>query len=246
MVVAAWFLCRSGCYGGESGAVVGENGFAIDESERSFYVKVRQGVDLGTDKTFDLYLTTQLCAEYPQLNLHDTMHFRISKGTDVRLRDTVLNCTEACFEVTAPLEYGTGDISYRWVPTDGIANPYERTSPALIFEDADYSLIATGGTGCNSDTASVKVRIKGSEFVGIDDVAAQADVAVADGSLLVKAEGLMKVEVYAVDGRLALMREYNGQGGTARIDLAGLESGVYAVRVESKAGVAGAKMVINK
>ena len=231
------------------GNVLNTDGFNIDNTSRMFYVQMRQDADIDVERTFDLVLSTSLCAEFPQLQLSDTMHFRVVKGGGVTVGDTVLECSNACLKVTAPLLSGSEPITYRWEPTTGIDNPYQRTSTAYITKDADYKLIATGGTGCVADTAVVKVRMKGSEWVGIDQVE-DASVAIfpnpATDAFNVSAEDLMGVELYATDGRKVLERSFSHASGTFSIGLDGLEGGVYGVRVVTGHGMNAYKIVVNK
>ena len=62
----------------------------------------------------------------------------------------------------------------------------------------------------------------------------------------IEAEGLQKVEIFSVEGRLVLSRDYAGQNGTVAIPTEGLENGVYGIRVSTLNGKTGAKVVVNK
>ena len=102
----------------------------------------------------------------------------------------------------------------------------------------------------NSDTATVHVKVKPKEIpVGIDEVDA-AIVNVypnpATEVINIEAEGLQRVEVYTVEGRLVMDREYNNVNGSVAISTDELEAGVYGIRVSTANGKRAAKIVVNK
>ena len=230
------------------------NSFELTKEPRSFTIKGLPTANLKNDKSIELYLETQFCAEFPQLIVHDTQHYAMIRGGDVKLADTTIECADGCFEVAANLIYGE-NVTYQWLNLDGtvatgIANPYAGKSTAMIFEDRDYIVIATGGSGCNSDTATVHVKVKTKEIpVGIDEVDA-AIVNVypnpATEVINIEAEGLQRVEVYTVEGRLVMDREYNNVNGSVAISTDELEAGVYGIRVSTANGKRAAKVVVNK
>ena len=224
------------------------NGFQIDETKRNLYIQTKEGVDLTNDKTIEMYLATSLCANFPQLLVYDTQRFKITKGSDVKVGDTILKAQHICFEVEAPLIYGSDPITYRWEPTTGIDNPYVRKSTAMITENRTYKLYATGGTGCNTSVATVQVQVNDNngEYVGIEDVLDNgATVVAVDAAILVSGEGLQRVEVYNVDGRL--MADRNCEGAQQlNLDMSAFGAGVYGVRVSTARGVSAAKVVVSK
>lgn len=225
--------------------------FDVDNGERYFIVRALQGADLSTPKHAEVYLLTQLNTAFP-LVTHDTLHFLLEQGTGVELADTVIRCSHACFEVSAPLVYGDEPISYRWEPTTGLADPYSLTTAAAIFESTDYMLIATGGSGCNSDTAHVQVVITGDNPeppVSIDEAGdEQSEVRVwpnpAGDVIHVESEMLRSVELYSLEGRR--LGIYNATGSIQDIATEGLPNGTYGLRVVTAAGSKGAKIVVNK
>ena len=219
------------------------NQFDIDESVRKLYIRGRQDADLSSNKTIELNFATSLCAQFPQMVVYDTQHFNLTKGTDVKLGDTTIAATQACFRVSAPLVYGN-PTSYRWEPTTGIDNPYARESSANITESRDYKLYATGGTGCNTSVANVSVKVSGSgptDYVGIDEAGTPiATVRVAEGKIVVEAEGLQRVELYDVEGRQLVDQ------ATSQISTANLAQGIYTVRVSTDKGVSTTKISLTK
>lgn len=231
-----------------SGAALDSLGLAIDNGMHSFVLRGLPGADLGEEKTIEVYLATSLCPAFPQLLTYDTMRFVLTRGGDVRVKDTTIRCSYACFEVGTELVYGEGDISYRWEPTTGIDDPYSLTSTALILEDADYLLIATGGTGCGSDTAEVHVVITGEAPSGVDGVEADGVRLYpnpATDVIHVEGQGVRRVEVFAAEGRRVY--EWSGAGErTPDIPTEGWAAGVYAVRIGTEHGVCGVKIVVNK
>lgn len=223
----------------------------IDNNVHSFVFRGRPGVDLSQNKTIEVYLNTSLCSAFPQLVTRDTMRFVFTRGGDVRLKDSTIRCTHVCFEVGTELVYGE-NVSYRWEPTTGIDDPHSLSSSALIFESRNYNLIATGGTGCNSDTALVRVIIDNGTPdvpVGVDE----ADVQAANiypnpaGEFInIDAQQLQHIEVYTVEGRKVYDQAFQGVSGTVTIPTEGMANGVYGIRVRTATGTTGAKIVVNK
>ena len=225
--------------------------FRLWYSARNFVLRGLPDADLSEEKTIDVYLATQLCPAFPGLLTYDTMHFTLDHGGDVRVKDTTITCTNACFEVGTELVYGT-DVTYRWEPTTGLDNPYSLTTTAMIFESMDYQLIATSGNGCNSDTADVHVVITNGNPdipVGID-VMESEEVSVwpnpAGEVIHVSAAGVQRVELFTVEGRKVYEQVYNSHNGTLDIPTEGLAAGVYGIRISTVNGVEGAKIVVGK
>ncbi len=235
----------------ENGNVIDSLGLYIDNDTHSFAIRGLQSADLSQPKTIELYLATSLCAAFPQLQSYDTIRFNIDRGGDVHVADSTINCTHACFEIGTRLIYGD-NVSYRWEPTTGIDDPYSLTSTAMILESRDYHLIATGGSGCNSDTALVRVVITGSNPdipVNIDEVEG-GSISVypnpAGEVIYIDATGVQRVEVYTVEGRKVFEQVYNNYSGTLDIPTEGMEAGVYGIRISTAEGMQGAKIVVNK
>lgn len=235
----------------ENGQPFDSLGMVIDNDTHSFIIHGMPDADLSQTKTIDLYLATSLCSAFPQLLTYDTMHFSLDKGGDVRVKDSIITCTHACFEVGTELEYGT-NVSYRWTPTTDLDDPYSLTTSAMIFESRDYHLIATGGSGCNSDTALVRVVITDSNPdipVGIDETDAEGIHIYpnpAHNVIHIDVAGVQHVEVYNREGRKVWEQSYNGLTGTIDIPTEGLVAGVYGIRVSTAHGVSGNKIVVNK
>lgn len=230
-----------------TGAALDSVGLALDNGVHSFVLRGLPGADLSEPKTIEVYLATSLCPAFPQLLTYDTMRFVLTRGGDVQVKDTTIRCSYACFEVGTELLNGEGDISYRWEPTTGIDDPNSLTSTALIFEDADYLLIATGGTGCGSDTAEVHVVITGEAPSGIDGVEADGVKLYpnpATDVIHVEAAGLTRVEFFAADGRRVYDRACDGADGMD-VPVGDLAAGAYAVRVSCRGGVSGVRIVVN-
>ena len=233
-----------------AGMAVDSLGLFIDNGVHSFVLRGQPGADLQQDKTIEVYLATSLCSDFPQLLTYDTMHFVLTQGGDVRVKDTTIRCSYACFEVGTELIYGEEPVSYRWEPTTGIDAPYSLHSTAMIFETSDYLLIATGGSGCNSDTAEVHIVITGEEPpVGIDEVAGEGvrvypnpagDVIHIDGT------DVQRVEVFTIEGRKVYEQNFHAVSGTVDIPTDDLPAGVYGIRVGTVHGMSGAKIVVNK
>lgn len=233
----------------ELGQPLGSTGLSIDNDIHSFVVRALPGADLSAPKSVELYLQTSLCPQYPELVTYDTMRFVLTKGSSVEVGDTTIICSHACFEVSAPLLAGEEPVSYRWEPATGIADPYSRTSAAAIFESANYLLIATGGSGCNSDTATVSVVITGEDPMGIGEFGGQgSEVRVypnpAGDVIHVDATDLKRVELYSLDGRR--LGTYKTNGGTLDIPTESLTNGTYGLRVVTATGSTGMKIVVNK
>lgn len=231
------------------GAAIGPQGFAIDNGTRTFVLRGLPTADREADKSVEVYLATSLCPAFPQLLTYDTMHFVLTRGGDVRVKDTTIRCSFACFEVGTELVYGEDPVSYRWVPTTGIDDPYSLHSTAMIFESTDYQLIATGGSGCGSDTADVHVVITGEAPVGVDDVDIEGIRIYpnpASELLYIEAADVERIELYSVDGRCVYDHAVQGATGVVSIPTDALPDGVYAVRVSTRRGVQGARIVVNK
>lgn len=236
----------------ENGNDLTANSMTIDNTVHTIRINGLQGADLSQARTIEVYLATALCPEFPQLVTYDTMRFVLVHGGDVKVKDSTINCTHACFEIGTELVYGDGDVSYRWEPTTGIDDPFSLTSTAMIFESRDYHLIATGGSGCNSDTALVRVVINNSDPdipVSIEEAEGE-NVHVfpnpATDVIGIEATGLRKVEIFSVEGRKVYEAEYESTDGIVEISTEGLANGVYGIRVNTNNGVSGAKIVVNK
>ena len=235
----------------ENGMPFDSLGMAIDNDTHSFIIHGLPDADLSQPKSIELYLATSLCTFFPSLVAYDTMRFSLDKGGDVRVKDSTITCTHACFEVGTELEYGT-NVTYRWEPTTGLENPYSLTTAAMIFESTDYHLIATGGSGCNSDTALVRVIITGNNPdipVSIDE-SEDGVVSVypnpANEVIHISASDVQRVEVYSREGRKVYEQSFGGTSGVIDIPTEGLAAGVYGIRVSTAKGTAGVKIVINK
>jgi hypothetical protein len=146
------------------------------------------------------------------------------------------------------LVYGE-NVSYRWEPTTGLDDPYSLTTTAMIFESTDYQLIATGGSGCNSDTADVHVVItEGNPDipVAIDEVEA-ADFSVypnpSEGDVTVSVVEPSVVTVYDVTGRMVVPATPVTQQSPLTLQL---PAGVYGIRISNAQGTEGTKIVVNK
>lgn len=232
----------------ENGNFIDSMGLYINNDTHSFVIRGRQGADFSQPKSIDLYLTTSLCSEFPNLITRDTMHFIINQGSGAKVADTVITCSHACVEVGTRLIYGT-NMTYRWEPTDGIYYPDRLTSPAMILESADYHLIATGGSGCLSDTASVRVIITNDTPEDIDEVDG-GNIKVypnpANDFINIEASDVQRVEIFGVDGRVMYDASYNSPSRPLQIPTEGLESGLYAIRISTSNGVKEMKIVVNK
>ena len=235
----------------ENGVAIDSNGLHIDNDVHSFILRGLQGADLSQEKTIDVYLATSLCANFPQLVSYDTMHFTLDHGGDVMVKDTTITCTHACFEVGTELVYGE-NVTYRWEPTTGLDDPFSLVTTAMIFESTDYMLIATGGSGCNSDTAMVHVVITSDNPdipVSIDEVDG-GSVSVypnpANEVIHISAADVQRVEVFTREGRKVYEQSYNSFTGTLDIPTEGMAAGVYGIRVSTSNGMNGAKIVVNK
>lgn len=235
----------------ENGNAIGDNGLVIDNDVHSFVIRGLQGADLSQTKTIDLYLATSLCPDFPQIVTYDTMHFSLDKGGDVRVKDTTITCTQACFEVGTELVYGE-NVTYRWEPTTGLDDPFSLVTTAMIFENAEYMLIATGGSGCNSDTAMVHVVITNENPdipVGIDEIDGGSMSIYpnpANEVFHISANDVQRVEVFTREGRKVYEQSYDNFSGTLDIPTEGMEAGVYGIRISTANGMNGAKIVVNK
>ncbi len=234
----------------ENGQPFGSEGMSIENDTHSFIIRGLPDADLSESKTIDVYLATSLCSMFPQLTVYDTMHFLLDKGGDVSVKDTTITCTQACFEVGTELVYGT-DVNYQWIPTTGLDDPNSLTTTAMIFESTDYILVATGGSGCNSDTAQVHVVITGTN----PDI--PVDIDEADGTVVnvypnpandvihVSAAEVQRVDIYSAEGRRVYAQECKGEGNVD-IPTEGLAAGVYSIRISTANGTTGMKIVVNK
>lgn len=232
----------------EYGNPIDSLGLYINNDTHSFVIRGRQGADFSQPKSIDIYLTTSLCSEFPNLVTRDTMHFMLDQGSGAQVADTVITCSHACVEVGTRLIYGT-NMTYRWEPTDGIYYPNRLTSPALILESTDYHLIATGGSGCYSDTASVSVVITDDSPEGIDETdGGKINVYPnpANEVINIDAAEVQRVEIYGVDGRVVYDASYSNHNGPLQIPTEGMEAGLYALRITTSNGIKETKIVVNK
>ena len=122
----------------------------------------------------------------------------------------------------------------------------------MIFESRDYMLIATGGSGCNSDTAMVHVVITSGNPdipVSIDEVDGGSFSVYpnpANEVIHINAADVQRVEVFTREGRKVYEKDYNNFTGTLDIPTEGMDAGVYGIRVSTSNGMNGAKIVVNK
>ena len=236
----------------DQGIHIRTTGIAIGNTPRNIVLRALPHADLSHDKTIELYLSTRLCPAHPQLVVRDTMRFLLVRGGDVRLRDTTIVCTHACLEVSAPLVYGQPPITYLWQPDTGIDHPNSRVSTAFITESADYRLIATGGSGCHSDTAQVHVVVTGQDPVGIDglgvsDQKLRIHPNPASNIIHIDASAeVLHVTLYASNGRT--VGEWPAGQGQRQVTIPteGLDEGIYTVRVRTSKGYSINKVVIVK
>jgi len=235
----------------ENGQPFGADGMHIDNDTHSFIIQGLPSADLSEPKSIVLYLATSLCSAFPQLVVYDTMRFSLGIGSDVAVKDTTITCTHACFEVGTQLLHGT-NVTYQWIPTTGLDNPYSLTTSAMIFESADYQLIATGGSGCYSDTAQVHVVITGSNPdrpVGINDTDASAVQVYpnpASDVIHIRASKLQRVDLYNLEGKRVCEHSCDGSVNGLDLSIDGLTAGVYSIRIIAEAGITAMKIVVNK
>ena len=234
----------------ENGQPFGADGMTIENDTHSFIIRGLPGADLSESKTIDIYLATSLCSAFPQLTVFDTMHFILDQGGDVKIKDTTIVCSQACFEVGTELVYGT-DVTYQWIPTTGLDDPNSLTTSAMIFENTDYILIATGGSGCNSDTAEVHVVITGSNPdipVGIQSSDPDNQITLfpnpASDLIHIGGDKLQRVDIFTADGRK--VASYDLMNAQSDIDISDLADGVYSLRISTANGTSAMKLVVNK
>ena len=227
--------------------------FTLSGEPRTFSLYALNDADLSENKTIEVYLHTSFCPEVPQLIVEDTQRFVLIRGGDVKLRDTTLSCAKACLEVTAPLVYGD-NVSYVWQNLDGtlatgVDNPYALTSSAMIFQNTTLRLIATGGSGCNSDTATVVIKVNDKDVPVAIDEAESPVVSVfpnpAKDYVNVSANAIQRVEIYTIEGKLVYEQAGNG-ANTLTIPASVLGNGVFGIKVTTPSGIAVDKFVVNQ
>lgn len=235
----------------ENDQPIDSTGMYISNEPHSFILRGLPDADLSQEKTIEVYLATSLCPNFPQLVSYDTMRFSLDHGSDVRVKDSTITCTHACFEVGTELVYGE-NVSYRWEPTTGLDDPYSLHTTASIFESCEYRLIARGGTGCNSDTAVVQVVISDDNPnipVGLDEAEGETFRVYpnpASDVIHIGAVQVQRVEVFSREGRKVYENTYDNYTGTIDIPTDGMDNGVYGVRISTAQGMSGAKIVVNK
>lgn len=235
----------------DDGQPIGDDGMAIDNGVHSFILRGLYDADLSEDKTIELYVQTSLCPDFPELVTYDTMRYALVHGGDVRLRDTTITCSYACFEVEVPLEYGE-QVTYQWIPETGIDDPHSGHSTAMIFESTDYQVIAIGGIGCNRDTATVHVVITGEDpeapvsIDGVENGQFRLYPNPVSDLMHLDVKGLRKVEVIGTDGKVVYTAEYNDFDGTVDIPVDGMANGTYGVRLVTANGITGTRVVVKR
>ena len=155
----------------------------------------------------------------------------VEAGFPVTISD---NVTIASGETTT-LE-ATGGITYSWSPTTGLSDPDAAITDANPTETTTYTCSITNDDDCMV-SAEVTVTIDGQ--IGVDERAqtnfeihpnpSKGIVQIQLGELT----DLDKIEVYTTDGKLVFSQEYQNQIENLTLDLSGLATGVYYVKLSN-------------
>lgn len=186
--------------------------------------------DLTEPKQLEVYLATAPCADFPDLVVRDTIRFVLMKNNVVRLRDTVIEAVNVCWQVGVELEEGVPPLAFEWIPPHGIEHPHKQYSAAMIHETTNYQVVATDTKGCASDTAQVTVNIL--EELGVEAIVGEGVKVYPNpmnDKLNINCEGRATIEVFDAKGRRVMSQTH--AGGTAVINTQQWEEGLYMVVV---------------
>ncbi|MBP5562425.1 MAG: choice-of-anchor L domain-containing protein [Bacteroidales bacterium] len=153
------------------------NGVEISPEDNSFYFPEGDTVQFAhvrilptasfpagvTTKTAELYIVTQGCTSFSDLEPHfryiDTIILHLRANDTIVLVDTSFTkCNELEF-MEVRQERGTPTLTYQWTPETGITDPTSLATGCHITESGTYQMIATDRWHCLADTATVEVTI---------------------------------------------------------------------------------------
>lgn len=228
----------------DSGKVLSptHNTFVLDKKPHSLTFTGTPTADLSQPKTIELYLSSMLCTEHPELKTYDTIRYLLMEDDLLRLRHDTIIGYDTCHQVGVEVALGTPPFSFHWEPEDGIDFPYQQYSTATITQSTLYKVSASDAKG-HTDTTEIYVQI-----VPKSDIAAPEAVAPVvypnptSGPINVDMHGPVEVVVYNAQGVQVYSQWRTGESETISID--GLPSGIYTVQITSPAGTKSEKVIV--
>lgn len=205
------------------------------------------GANVDEPKYIELYLETSVCLQHPELIVYDTMHFVMSATAELEVKDTVFESDYVCTHVSTNVVSGLAPFSFRWEPTDGLANPYAQSTSAFITDSTIYHVFVTDRNGCRIDTAIVTVNINKPQTLGISEGEnGQMKVYPNPASewINIEANQLKEARIFDVHGR-QVFSVNNLHGNKEQIPTKGLTTGIYYLQIVTSDSLKTIKLTIN-
>lgn len=241
---------------GEDYTLVTDSNRTLDAEHRTFYVnttpdgsahwlrfKPTTTADLHSPKHIELFLSTSLCEDHPELKTYDTIRYIIVEDDILRMYDTTIVAYDTCYEVGVEARIGT-PTTFHWIPEDGIDFPHQQYSSAVITESSLYRVAVADAKG-HVDTANVAIEVRPRNAIE-QPKEPEFDIQVypnpADDELNIAADGITMVEVYNAAGVCVYSRRCNEDCRT--LNISPLPAGFYTVRITTNLGTKTEKVVV--
>ena len=241
---------------GEDYTLVTDSNRTLDAEHRTFYVnttpdgsahwlrfKPTTTADLHSPKHIELFLSTSLCEDHPELKTYDTIRYIIVEDDILRMYDTTIVAYDTCYEVGVEARIGT-PTTFHWIPEDGIDFPHQQYSSAVITESSLYRVAVADAKG-HVDTANVAIEVRPRNAIE-QPKDPEFDIQVypnpADDELNIAADGITMVEVYNAAGVCVYSRRCNEDCRT--LNISPLPAGFYTVRITTNLGTKTEKVVV--
>lgn len=236
--------------------LVTDSNRTLDAEHRTFYVnttpdgsahwlrfKPTTTADLHSPKHIELFLSTSLCEDHPELKTYDTIRYIIVEDDILRMYDTTIVAYDTCYEVGVEARIGT-PTTFHWIPEDGIDFPHQQYSSAVITESSLYRVAVADAKG-HVDTANVAIEVRPRNAIE-QPKDPEFDIQVypnpADDELNIAADGITMVEVYNAAGVCVYSRRCNEDCRT--LNISPLPAGFYTVRITTNFGTKTEKVVV--
>ncbi len=144
----------------------------------------------------------------------------------------------------------TNGYSYLWDFGDGTTSTEENPIHNYPIIDMEYTVTLTVTNGCGSHTITQTIQTTNNNDILKDEVSLNIYPNPNNGSFTIAANGLetqnVLISIYDIVGHRVYEQKINGISGqmSERLDLTGLATGTYIVKVDMKEGSAYSKLLI--